>query len=199
MVHKSCLFMASSFADGARAPTPVLPMHLPFHPPLLTRDAVLTSHGETLLHLARSLRSMMRSGPVPPLLDSKHLGLLSLDHRSLSQGVVADAARGLGARVARVPPVVMQTGDGPQAHDAARLLGRFYDALDCEDLPAELVHCLRRNCGVPVYEGLGRRDHPLAQLLPHLDADLVQAPGAPAGDEDGHRFLLQAMLVHTLL
>ncbi|WP_051244118.1 hypothetical protein [Azohydromonas australica] len=95
--------------------------------------------------------------------------------------------------------MAVQAGDGPQAHDAARLLGRFYDALDCEGLPADLVHRLRRNCGVPVYEGLGRRDHPLAQLLPHLDADPIQAPGAPAGDVDGHRFLLQALLVHTLL
>ncbi len=174
-------------------------MHLPFHPPLLTPDAVPTPHGETLLHLARSLRAMMRSGPVPPLLDSKHLGLLSPDGRSPSQDVVAEAARGLGARVAWLPPMAAPTGDGPQAHDTARLLGRFYDALDCEGLPAELIHRLRRNCGVPVYEGLGRRDHPLAQLLPHLDAAPVQAPGAPDGDEDGHRFLLQAMLVHTLL
>lgn len=174
-------------------------MHLPFHPPLLTPDAVPTPHGETLLRLARSLRTMMRSGPVPPLLDSKHLGLLSLDGRSPSQDVVADAARGLGARVAWVPPMAVQAGDGAQAHDAARLLGRFYDALDCEGLPVELVHCLRRNCGLPVYEGLGRRNHPLSQLIPHLDTDLVQAPGAPAADEDGHRCLLQAMLVHTLL
>lgn len=174
-------------------------MHLPFHPPLLTPDAVPTPHGETLLHLARSLRTMMRSGSVPPLLDSKHLGLLSLNGRSPSQDVVANAARRLGARVAWVPPLSVQAGSAPQAHDTARLLGRFYDALDCEGLPAELVHRLRRNCGVPVYDGLGRRDHPLAQLIPHLDADAVQAPGAPAGDGDGHRFLLQAMLVHTLL
>lgn len=174
-------------------------MHLPFHPPLVTPDAVPTPHGETLLHLARSLRSMMRSGPVPPLLDSKHLGLLSVDGRSPAQEVVADAARGLGARVAWVPPMAAQASDGPQARDTARFLGRFYDALACEGLPAELVHCLRRDSGVPVYEGLGRHDHPLAQLLPHLDTDPAQAPGTPVGDEDGYRFLLQAMLVHTLL
>lgn len=174
-------------------------MYLPFHPPLLTQGAVPTPHGETLLHLARSLRTMMRSGPVPLLLDSKHLGFLSLEGRSPSQDVVADAARGLGARVAWVPPMAVQAEDDPQAHTAARLLGRFYDALDCEGLPAELVHRLRRHCGVPVYEGLGRRDHPLDQLIPHLGTGAVQAPGAPAGDDDGHRFLLQAMLVHTLL
>ncbi|WP_169806027.1 hypothetical protein [Azohydromonas lata] len=174
-------------------------MHSPFVPPLLMQDASPTHHGEALLRLARTLRTMMQAGSVPQLLDSKHLGLLCQGRHSPSQGVVADAARGLGARVAWVPPMGLEVGSGPQAHEATRLLGRFYDALDCEGLPAEWVHSLRRDSGIPVYEGLGRRDHPLAQLLPHLDRDQAQAPGAPAHDEDGHRLLLQAMLVHTLL
>jgi ornithine carbamoyltransferase len=68
-------------------------------------------------------------------------------------------------------------------------------------LPAGLVQCLRRDSGVPVYEGLGRQDHPLARLLSRLDADTetAQTLGVGAGNEDGHRFLLQAMLVRTLL
>jgi ornithine carbamoyltransferase len=157
-------------------------MHSPFVPPLLTQDACPTHHGEALLRLARTLRTMMQAGSVPQLLDSKHLGLLCRGRHSPSQGVVADAARGLGAHVAWVPPMALEVGDGPQAHEATRLLGRFYDALDCEGLPAEWVHSLRRDSGIPVYEGLGRRDHPLAQLLPHLDGDQAQAPGAPARD-----------------
>jgi ornithine carbamoyltransferase len=175
-------------------------MHLPAPPLLLTLDAVPTADGEAVLHLARRLRTMTHTGALPPLLDSKHLGLLSPGHRNSSQGAVASAAQGLGARVAWVPPMTEQTGDdGPQIRDTARLLGRFYDALDCDGLPAGLVQCLRRDSGVPVYEGLGRQDHPLAQLLPHLHKDLAQAPGAPGGGEDGHRLLLQALLVHTLL
>jgi ornithine carbamoyltransferase len=158
---------------------------------------------EALLHMARTLRAMARSGQTPPLLDSKHLGLLSRQRPSASQGAVEEAARGLGARVAWVPPEAMQPAEGPGARDTARLLGRLYDALDCEDLPPGLVQHLREHSGVPVYEGLGRRDHPLARLLPRLDAGTPGATGAPpddgAGDADGYRFLLQAMLVRTLL
>lgn len=156
---------------------------------LLTPHALPTPAGEALLHMARSLRAMACAGHTPPLLDSKHLGLLSRHHRSPSQGAVEHAARGLGARVAWVPAEALRVAEGPAARDTARLLGRLYDALDCEGLPAALLQCLREDSGVPVYEGLGREDHPLARLLPCLDGD----------DGDGHRFLLQAMLVRTLL
>lgn len=154
---------------------------------LLTPDALPTPAGEALLHMARSLRAMACAGHTPALLDSKHLGLLSRHHRSASQGAVEHAARGLGARVAWVPAEAVQVAEGPCARDTARLLGRLYDALDCEGLPAGLLRCLREDSGVPVYEGLGREDHPLVRLLPCLDGG------------DGHRFLLQAMLVRTLL
>ena len=172
-------------------------MDSPASLPLLTPDAVQTLDGEALLHVARTLRAMARSGHTPPLLGSKHLGLLSRQYRSASQGAVELAARGLGARVAWVPPEAVQDAHGPRARDTARLLGRLYDALDCEGLPAGLVRCLREDSGVPVYEGLGRNDHPLARLLPCLDGG---APGGSSdGDDDCHRFLLQAMLVRTLL
>ncbi|WP_028998717.1 hypothetical protein [Azohydromonas australica] len=156
---------------------------------LLTPDALPTPTGEALLHMARSLRAMACAGHTPPLLDRKHLGLLSRHHRSPSQGAVEHAARGLGARVAWVPAEAVRVAEGPGARDTARLLGRLYDVLDCEDVPAGLLRCLREDSGVPVYEGLGREDHPLARLLPCLDGD----------GGDGHRFLLQAMLVRTLL
>jgi ornithine carbamoyltransferase len=176
-------------------------MDMPVHPLLLTPDSAPTPDGEAVLHMARSLRAMARSGATPTLLGSKHLGLLSRHRRSPSQGAVEDAARQLGARVAWVPPEAVQASEGPGARDTARLLGQLYDALDCEGLPDGLVQCLRRDSGVPVYEGLGRQDHPLARLLPRLDADAeaAQTAGVAASGEDGHRFLLQAMLVRTLL
>lgn len=175
-------------------------MHLPTSSPLLTPSAVPTPIGAALLHLARSLRTMARSGSLPPMLNSKYVGLLSIDHHPPSQDAVADAARGLGARVAWVPPMTVQIGPSAEARETARLLGRLYDALDCEGLPPALVQCLHRDSGVPVYEGLGRKNHPLVHLLPLLDAEQAQALGTSSFDEDeGHRCLLQAMLVHTLL
>lgn len=184
---------------GARAPAPFSPMASSAAPPPLTPDAVPARDGAALLHLARTLRAMKRSGTVPPLLDRRYLGLLSPEHRSPWQGAVAEAARGLGARVTWVPPMALLAADSLQARDTARLLGRLYDLLDCEGLPPALVQCLRRDSGVPVYEGMGRPDHPLARLLPSLERETVQADGAPAGDADGHLLLLQALLLHTLL
>ncbi len=156
---------------------------------LLTPGALPTPAGEALLHMARSLRALACSGHTPPLLDGKHLGLLSRHPRSPSQGAVEHAARGLGARVVWVPADAVQVAEGPGARETARLLGRLYDALDCEGLPASLLRCLREDSGVPVHESLGCKDHPLARLLPCLGGD----------EGDGHCFLLQAMLVRTLL
>lgn len=48
--------------------------------------------------------------------------------------------------------------------DAARLLGRLYDAIDCCDLPTEVVEQIEAHSGVPVFNGLAKSDHPLSLL-----------------------------------
>jgi ornithine carbamoyltransferase len=53
---------------------------------------------------------------------------------------------------------------GDRIPEAARLLGRLYDAIDCCDLPAEIVEQIEAHSGVPVFNGLGKSDHPMALL-----------------------------------
>jgi ornithine carbamoyltransferase len=53
---------------------------------------------------------------------------------------------------------------GDRIPEAARLLGRLYDAIDCCDLPAGVVEQIEAHCGVPVFNGLAKSDHPLALL-----------------------------------
>ena len=157
--------------------------------PLLTAGDVPTGEGEALLRTALMLRSLAQAGDEPPFLRGKHLALVGGEQASASQCLVEAAACGLGARVARLTHRAVQP-EQPHSRDIGRMLGRLYDALDCEDLPAPVLLHLREACGVPVYEGLGRMDHPVARLLPCLGA---------ATADDAHRYLLQAMLVRTLL
>ncbi|MCW5657715.1 MAG: hypothetical protein KIT60_08425 [Burkholderiaceae bacterium] len=53
---------------------------------------------------------------------------------------------------------------GDRIPEAARLLGRLYDAIDCCDLPAEIIEQIETHSGVPVFNGLGKSDHPMALL-----------------------------------
>lgn len=53
---------------------------------------------------------------------------------------------------------------GDRIPDAARLLGRLYDAIDCCDLPTDVVEQIEAHSGVPVFNGLARFDHPLSLL-----------------------------------
>lgn len=48
--------------------------------------------------------------------------------------------------------------------DAARVLGRLYDAIDCCDLPRSVVEQIEREAGVPVLDGLAGAAHPLRLL-----------------------------------
>ena len=53
----------------------------------------------------------------------------------------------------------------PEAmRDAARVLGRLYDAIDCCDLPRTVVEQIEREAGVPVLDGLAGAGHPLRGL-----------------------------------
>jgi ornithine carbamoyltransferase len=173
-------------------------MDVPVSPQLLQQDATPTRDGAALLQMARTLRTMAQSGREPRLLRGKYLALLSPERHSPSQGALERAARRLGAQVARVPASSLQDGDTARIRDTARMLGRLYDALDCEGLPAQILRRVQQDSGVPVYDGLGRKDHPLAQLLPCLCA-LASRQAMGLAEDDEHGFLLQAMLVQTLL
>lgn len=165
-------------------------------PALLSQDAMPTLQGEALLRTARMLRDMAGSGRMPPLLYSRHLALLSQRPHARSQAAVEAAARCLGVHVARLPATSVRPADA-QLRETARMLGRLYDAVDCEDLPRHVLVQLRRHSGVPVYEGLGRLDHPVMALLPCLDATPAGERNPPSVEE-AQQFLLQALLLQTL-
>ena len=44
------------------------------------------------------------------------------------------------------------------------MLGRLYDAVDCGDLPPQLLEQIDAHCGVPVLNGVAQSEHPLGTI-----------------------------------
>jgi len=77
--------------------------------------------------------------------------------------------------------------------DAARMLGRLYDGIDCCDLPVPLVEQIEAHSGVPVFNGIARPEHPLRQLI--IDARAAQGALPVALATGEQRLALQALVV----
>lgn len=151
---------------------------------LLARVPLSAEELQMLLGSADALRRAAAAGIEQPLLRGKNIAVLCNETDCEAADAFTRAATLLGARVARISPdAALQRGEADAARDTARLLGRLYDAVECDELPDEVVERLQRSIGVPVYNGLASRDHPLQRQLP-ADAD--------------REFVLQALLVATL-
>jgi ornithine carbamoyltransferase len=77
--------------------------------------------------------------------------------------------------------------------DAARMLGRLYNAIDCCDLPTPLVEQIDAHSGVPVFNGVARPEHPLRQLV--VDAMAVHGALRAVPSEEEPLLALQALIV----
>ena len=143
-----------------------------------------------LVARASELQRAAADGRRQPLLRGKHLGLMCSDDRALEATLFRRAATELGAHVAHIRPSFGNDGDGADVLHTARLLGRFYDAVECEGLPHALVEQIAAEAGVPVFDGLAEPQHPTAPLAERIGGECAGA--------DKRRFLLQALLVSTV-
>ena len=143
---------------------------------------------EVVLGQARALQSAVRTGAPRALLRGKHVGLLCRDADSPAARLFRDAAVELGARVSQVAPTLLEADAAPTIGEVARVLGRLYDALECQGLPASLVEDLRARAGIPVFAGIATADHPSAVLAAGLDGP----------DLERRRLVLQATLIVAL-
>lgn len=151
---------------------------------LLSQTPLSSGELARLQDAASSLQRAAEAGISQPLLRGKNIAVLCGEPGCECAQAFAEAAAHLGARIARLTPdAALRRGDAGATQDTARLLGRMYDAVECDDLPTEVVQRLQRSVEVPVFNGLARPDHPLQQLLTGV-ADRA------------HR--LQAVLVATL-
>ena len=139
---------------------------------------------------ARTLQRAARAGTTQPLLRGKNLGLLCEAENDGDAASFRRAAVELGAHVAHIRPSLWELSTPHEVQNTARMLGRLYDAVECQGMAPALLQQLGTDAGVPVYEGIASRDHPTAKL-----AELLGGDTSPA---DNRRFVLQAVLLSTI-
>lgn len=158
--------------------------------PCLAFEPLPAGSADAVLTLARRLQLAALAGRSEPLLRGKNLGLLSEHEDSQDARLFHRAATELGAQVAQLRARLSAQTPATDLQHTARLLGRLYDAVECQGLPAALVSQVGAAAGVPVYDGVATAAHPTAPLSERLGGG-----GSPA---DHRRFVLQAVLLGAL-
>lgn len=151
-------------------------------PPPSVQSAVL----DPLSDRAVSIKRAARLGRVDRVLRGKNFGLISEVQASREAELFHRAATGLGAKVARILPSIAGLLDPAEADTTARWLGRLYDAVEVQGLPAERIVQIRGSATIPVLESLSSLDQSPAALAAVRDAD--------TSDDDCRLFVLQALL-----
>jgi len=139
---------------------------------------------------ARTLQRAAEAGKTQPLLRGKNLGLLCEADGDADAALFRRAAVELGAHVAHIRPSLSELSTPQEVQHTARMLGRLYDAVECQGMAPALVQQVGADAGVPVYDGIASQDHPTAKL-----AELLGGDTSPA---DNRRFVLQAVLLSAI-
>lgn len=144
-----------------------------------------------LLEQARSLQRASAAGRVQPLLRGKNLGLLCADDTQAQALLFRQAASELGAHVAHIGMSLSECSAAQEVTHTARMLGRLYDAVECQGLPTAMVQQMAEVSGIAVYDGLASNERLISRLAAQL--------GDEASAGDNRRFVLQALLLHTIV
>ncbi|MDP3058720.1 MAG: ornithine carbamoyltransferase, partial [bacterium] len=121
-----------------------------------------------LLDLSKDLKSKKRTGSKKELLKGKNVVLLFEKPSTRTRCAFEVAALDEGGHVTFLDAKSSQMGKKESLEDSAKVLGRYYDAIEYRGYDQKVVEDLARYSGVPVYNGLTDVDHPtqiLADLL----------------------------------
>ena len=178
-------------ASDAGAARLVSTMALALNPMHRSSDlaALSAQEASALLACARGLRESPAAANERAL-RGKNLCLLSATQDCPGAALLLQAATGLGAHVARVPPSLSASSSANEVRHTARLLGRLYDGVACAGIPSELVRRIAADADVPVFDGIAAPDHPVVRLADQL--------GDETSAHDNQRLLIQALLLRTL-
>ena len=125
------------------------------------------------------------------LLRGKNVALVCASPDDRDALLFQRAAAELGAHVSHLRPDLPHPSSSPVFRHTALMLGRLYQAVECEGIEPDIVADLGRAAGIPVYDGLASARHPLAALADSLDGD--------ADEEGRRRLIVQAVLVSTIV
>ena len=162
----------------------------PSHHGVLANDLLSPAEVDLVLENARSLQRAAEAGEPGTSLRGRKLGLLSEADSDDAAVLFRRAAAGLGAHVALVRPSLTDLSTHEEVRHTALMLGRLYDAVECQGMSAALVRQVGADAGVPVFDGLACPGHPTSALAALLDGETSAL--------DKRCFILQAVLLRTI-
>ncbi len=160
------------------------------HHGALALDPIAPRDASFVLDHARALQLAARAGDLRASLRGRNFGLMCEADESGDAALFRRAAVELGAHVAHIRPSLTELSTPQEVQHTARMLGRLYDAVECQGVASELVHQMGIDAGIPVYDGIASLHHPTAKL----DALL----GGDSSPLDKRCFVLQAVLLSTV-
>ncbi len=141
-----------------------------------------------LLKLSAELKAAKYGGYEQQRLRGKNIALIFEKPSTRTRCAFEVAAYDQGAHVTYLGPEGSQLGHKESIKDTARVLGRMYDGIEYRGFAQETVELLAQYAGVPVWNGLTDRFHPLQSLcdaftmMEHSDKPLAQIAYAYLGD-----------------
>jgi ornithine carbamoyltransferase len=121
-----------------------------------------------LLDLSRDLTRAKYAGTEVPRMQGKNIALIFEKTSTRTRCAFEVGAYDQGARVTYLDPNSSQIGHKESAADTARVLSRFYDAIEFRGSAQATVETLAEYSDVPVYNGLTDDWHPTQMLADFL-------------------------------
>jgi ornithine carbamoyltransferase len=141
-----------------------------------------------LLQLARDLKAAKYGHYERPQLVGKNIALIFEKTSTRTRCAFEVAAHDQGAEVTYLGPHDSQIGHKESMKDTARVLSRFYDAIEFRGAGQEIVDALVEFSDVPIYNGLTDEIHPTQFLadaltmMEHVDKPASQIAYCYIGD-----------------
>ncbi|WP_290661958.1 hypothetical protein [Aquabacterium sp.] len=154
---------------------------------------------EALRCVADSLAAPSTGGAPQMLLRGKNIALVCGQSDLDDASVFERAAIGLGARVARIRSSDAGLAPGAELIATARMLGRLYDAVECQGVDDEVLAQLEQHASTVVYKAIGSPRHDAFRQFDHIRRQALAHLASTAHDEQGCReAFIQAVLLSTL-
>ena len=122
----------------------------------------------SLVELAEVLKLAKKSGSEPRLLAGKNIALIFEKSSTRTRCAFEVAAADQGANTTYLDPKSSQLGHKESVADTARVLSRFYDAIEFRGAEHALVEELATHSDGPVYHALTDTWHPTQMLADFL-------------------------------
>ena len=127
-----------------------------------------TAELQHLLDLAAELKAQKRTGTEVPRLQGKNVALVFEKTSTRTRCAFEVGCYDQGAHSTYLDPTSSQIGHKESAADTARVLSRFFDAIEFRGSAQATVETLAEYSDVPVYNGLTDEWHPTQMLADFL-------------------------------